>query len=480
MLQFAMCSLLGLLPGLSMKALAPIKDGKQPSACNPSLIAGPNGKTLCTDTQQTDTQQKDTHTGDGSSQPGDEESATLQRVSYFPGLAGPDSIIVPERFRLGYLFGITASEGYDTAAAGLSTNVPSEIGIYEANLGGLRQGGKSTFLFQHSATLTHYANPQFPLQFLQRSLFVATGAFNRQWEWSLEGRNTYGNDSLRLVAQLPSTLVGAVPVVKPDSALLGINNGRILAPEASGGLAWKPGPTDTFRLSLHNSYQEQLLDHTHVNISGVKLDYQKSLSDRTSLGVYGLGTYETGQLRCTSTGGGAEITLRPTNDSLIELAAGPQFGSQGCGAPQQFNFHLTLAGVVSARTRAYLSANREYSSGYVSQGTWEDNIVGGMETRLTRKLSWLVDSGYVRGTGFGTAARYSGYFASTQLRHRISRDFTLAAEYRYFSNAVSGVGAPRNIGLVSLIWNPSGHNRESAIGLKNSVLAADSRGDHEN
>ena len=100
---------------------------------------------------------------------------------------------------------------------------------------------------------------------------------------------------------------------------------------------------------------------------------------------------------------------------------------------------------------------REFSSGYISRGTWEDNIVVGASRTLSRFTTLGVDAGYVKGTVLGRLTSYHGYFASTELRRRLSNNFSISATYRLYNHSVSQEAVRRNAVLLTLIWNPSRH-----------------------
>jgi hypothetical protein len=236
----------------------------------------------------------------------------------------------------------------------------------------------------------------------------------------------------------------------------------------------------TFKFFARDAYHRLFADNSHDDIGTVKLEYQKSISERSTYGFYGQVIRQTGQIRCASEGAGVEFTTKPSPTAILEFAVGPEFGSSGCGRQQAFNLHFAGAKTLSATLRAYLTANREYSSGYVSQGTWEDNVVAGVGKELSRQVELGFDAGYVKGRVLGRLTAYSGFFASCELRKRLSNSFTLVAAYRRFDHTVSQEAVRRNIVMVSLLWTPWGHDarRGNQYGAASEAIV-DARGKHE-
>lgn len=434
---------------------APQKSDTVP-ACDPQLTASPAGSAFC---EGAPAQEPAASADDSSSRPAEDPSPSKQTVlHYTSALNGGDPIVVPQPFRLRYLVGGGLSQGFDSAAAGPFRNLPTGISIFDGYVAASMQGNRSYLLVQHATTLTHYSSSEIQGQVFHRTAFLSSGDFNKELSWSLEGRSTLGDDALRLVNPLPSRMVGQFSTAEPVSAAYGVDQGRIWGGDLEGSLSWTPDTLRTVKLEVKDAYHRSFGDDLHNNISNARIEYLKKTSERTSYGFFGHTARETGELVCNSNGGGVEFTTKPTDSMMAEVALGPEFGSSGCGRRQAINVHLALAGALSSTTRAYITANREFSSGYVRKGTWEDNVVVGMGRRFSRQISWSVDAGYIKGTLLGSVITYHGYFASTEVRKRLSESFTALVTYRRFDHSVSGQGVHRNVMMMSLVWTPSRHN----------------------
>ena len=366
---------------------------------------------------------------------------------------------MPQPVRLRYLFGSGATQGFDSAAAG-SSGLPTGVSVLDGYVAATVQNSKSFVLLQHATTFTHYSAEEIQGQVFHRTAVLASGDFSRRLNWNIEGQSTLGDDALRLVNPLPERMVGQFSTAEPVSAAYGIDQGRIWGGGVSGSLNWKPDLDRTVTVTVRNSYHHRFSDDLSSNIVTGRIEYLKAQTDRTSFGIFGQTVHETGEILCNTGGAGFEFTTRMTLEMEMELAAGPEFSTTGCGRRQAFNLHAAVAGAVNSSTRVYATANREFSSGYVRRGTWEDNVVVGVGKKLNRQFSWSADAGYVKGTLISSLITYQGYFASTELRKRISESLTAVATYRRFDHSVSSQGVRRNVVMVSLQWTPSRHNAQ--------------------
>lgn len=379
-------------------------------------------------------------------------------VRYAPALNGGDPIVMPQPVRLRYMFGSGATQGFDSAAAGTSGSLPSGVSILDGYAAASVQNTKSFLLLQHATTFTHYSAEEIQGQMFNRTSVLAAGDFSQRLNWNIEGQSTLGDDALRLVNPLPERMVGQFSTAEPVTAAYGIDQGKIWGGGVSGSLNWKPASDRTVTLTVRNSYHHRFFDDLNSNITTGRIEYVKAQTDRTSLGFFGQTVHGTGEIACDSSGGGVQFQSQVTESTLMELSAGPEFSSTGCGRRQAFSLHAAVAGAVNSSTRIYANANREFSNGYVRRGTWEDNVVVGVGKRFSRQFSWSADAGYVKGTLISSVLTYQGYFASTELRKRLSEGLTAVATYRRFDHSVSSQGVRRNVVMVSLQWTPSRHS----------------------
>ncbi len=425
--------------------------------CDPATTSGSSRSSACADADSQES--KPVETGEIDSLPREDPSGGKSPVvHYTPALNGGDPIVVPQPYRMKFLFGSDVTGGYDSAAAGSSRAVPSSVFLYDGYVAGSFQGRQSYMLLQHSTSVTHYGDSEVQSQILNRTALSASGRFNKSLNWSFDATNSLGNDALQQVNPLPARMVGPFATSEPVSAAYGVESGRVLSTDVAGSLNWIPDDLQTIRLSMKDGYHRRFADDSDGNIANARIDYIRKRSERISYGFYGQTTHENGFGLCNSSGGGFQVSTRPTDATIIELAAGPEFDSTGCGRRQAVNVHSAVAGALSGSTRVYVTANREFSSGYVRNSTWEDNVVVGLGRKVGRGVFFSADAGYVKGSLLGSLINYQGYFVTTEVRRRLSENFNVLAAYRRFDHSVSNQGARRNVVMFTLVWTPARHD----------------------
>lgn len=390
------------------------------------------------------------------------EAASVETASeiFAPALNGGEPIQVRQLAHLRYLYGLSTSQGFDSSAAGPFRNLATWTSAYDGYIAATWQMRQSYVVLQHESTLTHYGSSEIQGQSFHRTSLLATGEFSPRWSWNLEARNGIGDDQLRLISPLAQRIIGSVAIPEPDTALAGSTSSLIWSTDVAAAVTFTPNEDNRFTLRTQNAYHSIFADNTHDNIATLRLEYERRHSERFSYGAYGQTIRQTGDVVCSSSGGGLQTSIKITETSLLEAAAGPEVGSGGCRRQQGFNLHVATITSLNANTQTYFNLNREFSSGYLTSGTWEDNVVAGIQKKLSRRIIWDLNAGYVKGTVLGRLDSYHGFFASTELRKRISRSFTGVATYRRFDQSVSQTPVRRNIALFSLIWTPTRHDAQ--------------------
>lgn len=427
-------------------------------ACDPAATSS-SRSAGCADNDKDSKEQKPQGTAESDARAQEEPSGVKPpSLHYTPALNGGDPIVVPQPYRMKVLFGSDATGGYDSAVAGPGGTVPASVFVYNGYVAGSLQGRQSYMLVQQSTSITRYGESQLQAQVFNRTAMAASGVFSKSLTWTLDARNSIGGDSLRMVNPLPARMVGQFATGDSVSAAYGVDSGRILSADFSGSLSWMPSDRQTVRLSMKDSFNRRFADDSDGNIANGRIDYLKKQSERTSYGFYGQTAHEDGFGLCNSSGAGFQIATRPTDATVAELAVGPEFDSVGCGRRQSLSVHTAFAGTLNGLTRAYITANREFSSGYVRNSTWEDNVVIGVGRKLGRGTFFSADAGYVKGSLLASLITYQGYFITTEVRRRISEEFNFIAGYRRFDHNVANQTARRNVVLFTLVWSPSRHD----------------------
>jgi len=433
--------------------------------CNPALTAGPDGTHPC------DALNDDAGKGEAV-KPEDQDRPVVQQddfqvkplnFQYVPALNGGAPIIAPQPFGFRYLYGGSTTQGYDTTPGAADNTGGTWASVFDGYAAASAQLPGGYLLIQQASTFSHYGATAIQGQSFHRTAVLASGSFTHSLIWSFEANNAVGEDQLQLINPITEKTVGQFATQEPGAAIAGLNNGLIWGADAAGMLTWNLDPTRSVIVRVRDAYHRVFGDDTHDNISDARVEYQKAFSERTTFGVYGQTIRQTGDSACNSNGAGIKGSTKPTRDALVQFEVGPEFDSAGCMKRQGLNFRLAAVDVLNSTTRAYVTASREFSSGYVTRGTWEDNVVIGFGKTLGPRLTWSANGGYVRGDlSTGTIPSYHGYFADTELRHKLSKSLTAVATYRRFDHTVAQAALHRNVAFVSLIWTPAGHSAHRA------------------
>ena len=462
---------------LSASGLAQVQIAKAPSTCE--FAAGPGAPSGSACDQPANVVTKDGPMDESASNPAPGNVVEAGPAIYTPSLNGGPPIIVRQMAHLRYLYGLSTSQGFDSAAAGPFRDVPTWMSSYDGYGAASWQFTRSYVVLQQASAFTHYGSSELKGQSFHRTALLATGEFSPRWGWNLEARNSIGDDQLRLISPLPQRTIGSLAVPEAESAVLGSTTGLIWGTDVGGSLTFTPDEKNNFTVHLRNAYHSLFAANTHDNISTLRLEYGRQYSERLSYGVYGQSIRQTGDVLCSSSGGGVQASIKVTESSLFEAAGGPEIGSGGCRRQQGFNLHVAAMDSLNGTTRAYVMLNREFSSGYISTGTWEDNAVAGLEKRLSRRITWDANVGYLKGTVLGRLTSYHGFFVATELRKRLTRTFTAVGTYRRFDQTVSSAPVRRNVVLFTLLWTPTRHDAQRTAEYPVFTPSPISGNDHE-
>ena len=388
---------------------------------------------------------------------------TLWQSAHVAQSLDGEPVIEPKPTHGELLYGGRLIVGYDSAAIGPGSALKSTgFSTYDGYLGGALQTRKSFFVVQQDAFGNDYTASGLPGQYLFQTSLLAAGEWTPGRKWHIEGNSTEGDGALLFLSPLPSTPVGSGVGVLPASADLGLDNSFAWYPTISGGMSFRLTPAATMVMYAKESYREVFDNNTHDNVALARPSLQFAVSNRTSIGVYGLSTRVTGEIDCRSNGGGVELSTHFGRTGFLDAWGGPQYGSAGCIRQQGFEYHVEVAAQVSRRVDAYLIANRESGNTLVSGSDWEDNFAVGIKRHFARSVFLTLDAGYVNGIHLGSALNYQGTFGAVELRKRITSSFLISGAYRRFDNNETSPALHRNVLLFSLVFSPARH-----VGRKN-------------
>lgn len=358
------------------------------------------------------------------------------------------------------LYSLSTSQGYDSNIAGPFSNVNSYTSIYEGYLGGLWRFSKGYALVQQDSAFTFFGSSQIQgsSSGFHQTAVIGDYEFNPNLDLLFEASSSIGNNTLTQLLPATQVLIHGIPVISPANATAGLDLGFVWGTDLVGSLNWKPDSRDIFSFRAENANRQFYGLDLHDNRQTYKLIYQRGLSERAFVGAYGLTRHETGIAACDSYGFGLSATVKPTNRTYLQAEGGPEFDSTGCLRHQGFELHFAGTYQTSRTSNIYALVDRQLSSGFVPNSTWQDDASAGFAKQLTRRLWWSVGAGYERGFIFPTLAAYHGIYAQTEFRQRLSNSFTFEGLYRRLDQSITGLGSQRNIIVFTLRWSPRRHD----------------------
>ncbi|HEY6248411.1 MAG TPA: hypothetical protein VI685_00535 [Candidatus Angelobacter sp.] len=444
-----------------------------PSPCDGTATAGVAGSDPCLQAQNQQT--------------ADPTAPELRPVSatYTPALNGGPPIQVEQPRHVRYLYGLAMTQGYDSDVAGPFSNIESWTSTYEGYLAAAWRFTRNYVIVQQDTSYSHFGSHLLEGHTYNQTSLLATGDLDPNIGWIFEAHSFEGNNTLTQLSPLPGIIVNGITVTSPGAATAGLNQGFVWGTDLVSTLNWKPDRQDISSFRAENA-NEQFLDlGLHDNLTTFELQYQRAITKETYLGAYGLDRHETGTIDCDSAGFGLVGSTRPTDRLYLQASGGPEFDSGGCRRHQGFELHFAAVYRVRPTTWFYATANRQFSSGFVPNSTWDDDAGVGLTKRLTRRLTFGLSGGYVRGYTGGFAvpslAAYKGFYGQIQFIQRLSKSFDFEATYRRYDQSISGQSVHRNIVLFTIRWSPANHDarRSAMYPYSQSLEANDSRSGRE-
>jgi len=406
-------------------------------------------------------------------------------ATYTTSLNGGPPIVVQQPKHLRFLYGAAMTQGYDSDVAGPFSDIDSWTSTYEGYLAAAWRFTRNYVILQQDSSYTHFGSDLLEGHAFHQTALLATGELDPNLSWIFEAHSFEGDNTLTQITPLPQIVVNGVSVTAPGAATAGVDQGFIWGTDLVSTLSWKVDRRDILAFRAENANHQFLDLDLHDNVASFELQYQRQLSEKTYAGAYGITRHITGTVLCDNVGFGLMASTKPTDRWFLQASGGPEFDSTGCRRHQGFELHATAMYRLHPTAWAYATANREYSTGFVPGSTWEDNVGAGLVKQLTRRLTWQIGGGYVRGFagGFLTPAstEYHGFYGETQFIQRLSKSFSVEATYRRFDQSITGQSVHRNIVLFTLRWSPPNHDprRTAMYPYPGGDVAPDSRSGRE-
>lgn len=379
-------------------------------------------------------------------------------TNYTVSLNGGAPISVQAPKHLHWLYAASTSQGYDSDIAGPFSNISSYTSVYEGYLGALWRYARGYAVLQQDSAFTYFGSSLLRGAGYHQTALLSSTDLLPSLNWTLQANSTIGNNTLTELIPPTQVIVNGVVVISPGNATAGLNLGFVWGNDVVSTLNWKPDGRDIFSFRAENANHHFYGLDVHDNEVTFKLTYMREVTENAYLGAYGLEKHETGTLFCDSYGFGLSAAVKPTDRLFLQAEGGPEFDSTGCFRHQGFELHFAGTYQTSRSSYIYALANRELSSGFVPSSTWQDDAGLGFAKQLSHRLWWSVGGGYQRGFIIPALTPYHGFYSQTELRQRLSNNFSVEALYRRLDQSITGLGTHRNIILFTLRWAPRSHD----------------------
>ena len=373
-----------------------------------------------------------------------------------PALNGAGLLSLDEFRKPSLIYGFGVSSGWDSNPAQLTTGGRgSGLAVVNPYVGLQGTHRATQYVIQYAPTFTHYTSGDYGNGWLQTGSAWLQGAVNDRWHWTASANASYGQDNLRFLAPVGTVAVGSVAALDPNAAAYQAQAGQGVFLNANLGLSYLKSERDSYQLSVGNAFSGfQSLGGDNGLVSA-RVDYIRRVSHRVNLTTFGQALSGYGATPCESVGGGVGVTWQIRGRTSVEVDGGPLFTVAHCAASQNYTFNAAFATRLTDLSQVYLRADRQYGSGYLGPGLWQDSAAAGYQrTMAVGNLS--LDAGYTGSTGLTDQTSYRGLFLGGSFAHPLGRRLNPSISYRRILTNAAGTGFNRQIVLFSLTWNSAG------------------------
>lgn len=373
-----------------------------------------------------------------------------------PALNGAGLLSLDEFTKPSLIYGFGVSSGWDSNPAQLVTG-PQGSGLVVVNpYFGVQGTHRATqYVIQYAPTFTHYTSGNYGNGWLHTGSAWLQGAVNERWHWTASADASYGQDNLRFLAPVSTVAVGGVAGLDRNAAAYQSQAGQGVFLNANLGLSYLRSERDSYQFSLGNAFSGfQSLGGDNGLVSA-RLDYIRRLSPTVNLTTYAQTLSGYGATPCESVGGGVGATWQVRGRTSLEVDGGPLFTVAQCEASQNYTFNAAFSTRLSALSQIYVRADRQYGSGYLGPGLWQNSAAGGYQRTMALGALSL-DAGYTGSTGLTSQTNYEGVFVGGSFGRQFGRGLDPSVSYRRIVTNAAGTGFNRQIVLFSLTWNSAG------------------------
>jgi hypothetical protein len=453
MIRTPWISLAAMLLATPLLGQAPANSVEAPEkASSPQLVDARRAAPPCPESADTGTpcaegNQPDTATADDR---GDSSISPFPTERLQPAIDGSGLIQVgtndPRRFGFsigtlaGYDSAYLAKPGLDTSLYG--TQVTAALALDSPRSHLLMQDGFTTLDFRKNGdTLTQ----------LNRFSVDSLMSLSKRSTLHAAALDTYGNDFIRAVAPIQENVVGQTSAPNPDTSSFGLQGGTVQTTTAQADLTYQQsvrsgwvGSTVVSRMQWQGSPTQ--------NTSLGKLTYLHLLSRDLTLGAYGQGSHQTGEVRCDTGGAGLGVTWSAPSHFSLNGSGGPVAATTSCGQRLAFLSSASAYFRMNDRIATYANFLRGPNTGYVKGGAWITSAGGGVKASVSNRVELATDYTVSFATSHNQLASYHEAYVGGTARFFFTSHLTQEISLRRFTSNQTNLAGERFIAQTTLWW----------------------------
>ncbi len=355
-----------------------------------------------------------------------------------------------------YLLTLGAGSGYDSELLnqkGLSS------AVYSGNAIGSGLWDKRRFhaVLQDALSLAAYSakspDGSHAKDVLNRFSLGADGQLTDRLSVTATSFASYGSDALRTVATPQSVPVGTITAPVSGVSSYGLQTGDILIAQTAGTLGYRTSERGSLTFSVANSYLRYFDISAITKTTVARADFIHLRSRALTLGVYGMGTHQSGTLTCSSGGGGVEMRYHPSLRLEVGGNTGVLTGNSECGRAAQLVADGSIFLHFTPRTAVYATGGRWPNNGVLPRAIWISSGTGGIRHLFGRGIEGSFDYTASLGTVTSGNKSYRESYAGGSLTVPLGRNFSQELLYRHFAQEGLDISPNRNVAQVTLWWN---------------------------
>ncbi len=280
--------------------------------------------------------------------------------------------------------------------------------------------------------------------------------------WQASAANTYGTDSLRLLAPFDERRIGTglssaeLPVA--DAVAYGLHAGQVVDEQEDTHVRYEQTRRSNWEFAAGHTLQHYSDDGATIQTIRGRAEFLHSINPGTAFGVYGHTERQNGQASCTLTGGGVRSLNTWGERSSLNVSAAVSAADTGCGSGGAvFTGDAAFSVRASERTWVSFTANRGLSDGIVERVAILNTGVVGIRHSFHSLLDLRLSAAGIMGNDVLTKDTYTGGLASAAVMYPIGRHLTGETSLRHVQVTPSATGSARTVLTTTLWFSPGVH-----------------------